>query len=59
MNTLPKDPLLLYGYINMKLRDEYPSLNALCEDLNVEKEYIDKILNAAGFFYDEKANKYI
>lgn len=59
MNTLPKDPLLLYGYINMKLRDEYPSLNALCEDLSVEKEYIDKILNAAGFFYDEKANKYI
>ena len=59
MNTLPKDPLLLYGYINMKLRDEYPSLNALCEDLSVEKEYIDKILNDAGFFYDEKANKYI
>ena len=29
---LPEDPMMLYSFINMKLRDFYPSLDALCED---------------------------
>ena len=37
---LPEDPMMLYSFINMKLRDFYPSLDALCEDMNVEKEVI-------------------
>ena len=32
---LPEDPMMLYSFINMKLRDFYPSLDALCEDMNV------------------------
>ena len=27
---LPKDPMMLFSFINMKLRDFYPSLDALC-----------------------------
>lgn len=38
---LPEDPVMLYSFINMKLRDFYPSLDALCEDMNVEKSDID------------------
>lgn len=26
---LPEDPVMLYSFINMKLRDFYPSLDAL------------------------------
>ena len=26
---LPEDPMMLYSFINMKLRDFYPSLDAL------------------------------
>ena len=29
---LPEDPMMLYSFINMKLRDFYPSLDALCEE---------------------------
>ena len=29
---LPEDPVMLYSFINMKLRDFYPSLDALCEE---------------------------
>ncbi|MDE6262747.1 MAG: DUF4250 domain-containing protein, partial [Muribaculaceae bacterium] len=29
---MPNDPFMLYSAINMKLRDEYPSLRALCSD---------------------------
>ena len=31
---LPKDPVMLLSAVNMKLRDEYASLDALCDDLD-------------------------
>ena len=30
---LPEDPMMLLSFVNMKLRDEYDSLQALCDDL--------------------------
>lgn len=41
---LPEDPMMLYSFINMKLRDFYPSLDALCEDMNVERDEIVRTL---------------
>ena len=58
MMDLPQDPMMLFSVVNMKLRDFYPSLDALCEDLNVNKqELIDK-LAALGFEYSEEHNKF-
>ena len=37
MENLPKDPMMLMSFINMKLRDEYPSLDELCASLNVDR----------------------
>ena len=55
---LPQDPMMLFSVVNMKLRDFYPSLDALCEDLNVDKqELIDK-LAAFGFEYSEEHNSH-
>ena len=31
--ALPNDPIMLLSMINLKLRDFYPTLDALCEDL--------------------------
>ena len=39
-NGLPKDPMLLLSVVNTKLRDYYHSLDALCDDMNVNKEEI-------------------
>lgn len=55
---LPKDPMMLFSLINMKLRDFYPSLNALCSDLNVNKEDIVNRLKEAGFEYNPEQNKF-
>lgn len=55
---LPKDPMMLFSLINMKLRDFYPSLDALCSDLNVNKEDIVNRLKEAGFEYDPEQNKF-
>ncbi len=58
MNTLPQEPEILLGFINMKLRDSYSSLEELCDDLDLPRGYIDNALTAAGYYYDEKNNRY-
>ena len=55
---LPKDPIMLFSVINMKLRDIYPSLDELCEDLHVSKQYIIDTLAQAGFVYNSASNKF-
>lgn len=42
--NLPSDPMILLSFINTKLRDFYPSLDALCEDANISKDEIVKAL---------------
>lgn len=58
MEELPTNPAMLLSVINMKLRDEYPSLDALCEDLNLSKEELLHTMNNAGFEYNHTANKF-
>ena len=55
---LPEDPMMLYSFINMKLRDFYPSLDALCEDMNVEKEVIVRTLKSVVFEYNPELNRF-
>lgn len=55
---LPKDPLMLLSYINMKLRDQYASLQDLSEDLGVESKEIERQLAQAGFQYSPEYNKF-
>ena len=55
---LPKDPMILLSVVNTKLRDEYDSLAALCDDLGEDEEAIRKALAAAGFSYDAAQNRF-
>ena len=58
MENIPNDPMMLMSFINMKLRDFYPSLEALCEDLDINmQELVDK-LAAAGFEYNIATNRF-
>lgn len=58
MDTLPKDPMMLYSVINMKLRDFYSSLDALCEDMGVDKMEIISKLKEVGFEYNAEKNRF-
>ncbi len=58
MEHLPNDPMMLFSAVNMLLRDEYSSLDALCDDMNVNRKDIENKLAAAGFEYNEKQNKF-
>ncbi|MCQ2495615.1 MAG: DUF4250 domain-containing protein [Lachnospiraceae bacterium] len=56
---LPTEPNMLLSVINTKLRDEYSSLEALCDALDEDKEEIIKILAAIDYKYDSEKNKFV
>ena len=56
--TLPTDPYILLSYVNTKLRDEYPSLEALCDNLDIDAEEISQRLSDAGFSYNPEINQF-
>ena len=56
---LPQDPMVLLSYVNTKLRDFYPSLDALCDDLQVEQDEITQKLSSIGFQYDPARNQFV
>ena len=58
MSTYPKDPFMLLSWTNMKLRDAYQSLDALCEDLEIDRKELEDTLKSAGFIYEESQNKF-
>lgn len=55
---LPEDPVILYSFINTKLRDYYSSLDLLCEDMDVDKEDIVRKLKSVGFEYNPAKNRF-
>lgn len=56
---IPKDPVMLLSFVNLQLRDFYSSLDALCEDLDVdEKEIIEK-LASIDYHYDAERNQFV
>ena len=59
MENLPKDPIMLMSVINMKLRDFYPSLDALCDDMDINMDEIMEKLKEVGFEYDRDSNRFM
>lgn len=59
MENLPNDPFILYSYINTKLRDNFSSLDILCEQLGINKDELINKLSTIGMIYDPNLNKFI
>lgn len=49
---------MLMSFINLKLRDFYPSLDALCEDMDIDKTELEAQLRKAGYEYSKENNKF-
>ena len=56
---LPEDPDMLTSFLNMKLRDHYATLDALCEDLELDKERIVEKLKEAEYDYIPARNQFL
>ena len=57
--NLPKDPVILLGYVNTQLRDFYPSLDSFCEENELEKSKITDLLSSIDYEYDAGRNQFI
>ena len=56
---MPKDPVMLLSFVNLKLRDYYGSLTALCDDLDADKAEIEAKLAKIDYHYDEEKNQFV
>lgn len=56
---IPNDPVMLLSFVNLKLRDYYGSLEALCEDLDVDKEELVSKLAGIDYHYNSERNQFV
>lgn len=56
---IPKDPVMLLSFVNLKLRDYYSSLEAMCEDMDIGREEIEEKLSGIGYRYDREKNQFV
>lgn len=56
---LPGDPMILLSVVNTKLRDFYPSLEALCEDMQADQKEITDKLKMIDYEYDKDRNQFV
>ena len=58
MSTIPKDPVILLSYVNTQLRDNYSSLDEMCQALDADKSRIISVLSGIGYKYEPTQNSF-
>ena len=58
MSTIPKDPVILLSYVNTQLRDNYSSLDEMCQELDADKSRIISVLSGIGSQYEPTQNSF-
>ncbi len=56
---IPKDPVMLLSFVNLKLRDYYDSLEKMCEDMELDKKELTDRLEAIDYHYDKEKNQFV
>ena len=59
MAGIPKDPVMLMSFLNTKLRDQYSSLEELCQDLEADQAEMKKKLETIDYRYDAGKNQFV
>ncbi len=56
---IPNDPNMLLSFVNLKLRDYYSSLEAMCDDLDVGRAELEDKLQSIGYSYQKERNQFV
>ena len=59
LTGLPGDPVILLSVINTKLRDYYPTLEALCDDMQIDRKEFSEKLDLIDYEYDARRNQFV
>lgn len=57
--NIPKDPVMLLSFVNLKLRDFYSSLEDLCKAINIDPDALCQKLDMIDYTYDPERNQFI
>ncbi|HIX56583.1 MAG TPA: DUF4250 domain-containing protein [Candidatus Anaerobiospirillum pullistercoris] len=52
------DPFILLSAVNLKLRDEQPSLDELCRTYEIDEKKLCSRLKGVGFTYNAEQNQF-
>ena len=56
---VPRDPVMLLGVVNTKLRDFYGSLDEMCEDMQISRAELESDLKTIDYEYDAGRNQFV
>lgn len=56
---IPTDPVMLLSFVNLKLRDYYDSLDAMCEDMNIDRDLLCERLQSIDYHYNAERNQFV
>lgn len=56
---IPKDPVMLLSFVNLKLRDFYKDVDELCAELDLNKEELMNKLSSIDYHYDRENNQFV
>lgn len=52
------DPFILLSAVNLKLRDEYSSLEDLCKSLEIDEAKLCARIKSVGYTYNAEQNQF-
>ena len=58
-DRIPSDPVMLLSFVNLKLRDYYSSLEAFCDDMQVNQQELEEKLYAIDYYYSQEKNQFV
>lgn len=50
---------MLLSFLNLKLRDFYDSLDALCEDMELDRAELEEKLAGIDYHYNQEKNQFV
>ena len=56
---IPKDPVMLLSFVNLKLRDYYSSFDSMSEDMDIAREEVEEKLASIDYHYDGEKNQFV
>ena len=56
---IPKDPMILLSFVNLKLRDFYSSLDDMCQAMNLDNSELEKKQGNIDYTYDKGRNQFV
>ena len=56
---VPQDPIILVSFVNTKLRDQFATLEELCQTYELNQAELCQTLDSIDYQHDETTNQFV